>query len=182
MYFWKTAWFMQCVTHSFIIQQECVHRGYGQTMAYSFVQGPCRTACCIVCMHCPHSLCMNFNTHMIRITQNGKCVAVENDPRTTLILAKAHSFSSLPCLPTISATCSELGTGTHSVILLLLRPLSSYVVEDPSSSLWTCCSPSIDKFKAICCKVCSWFSKPISSVCTRSMVGKSVLGMTGNIY
>ena len=28
---------------------------------------------------------------------------------------------SLPCLPTISATCSELGTGTHSVMLALLR-------------------------------------------------------------
>lgn len=28
--------------------------------------------------------------------------------------------NSLPCLPTISATCSELGTGTHSVILFVL--------------------------------------------------------------
>jgi len=27
----------------------------------------------------------------------------------------------IPCLPTISATCSELGTGTHSVMLALLR-------------------------------------------------------------
>lgn len=32
--------------------------------------------------------------------------------------------ASLPCLPTISATCSELGTGTHSV-MLQPRPLVS---------------------------------------------------------
>lgn len=33
----------------------------------------------------------------------------------------------LPCLPTISATCSELGTGTHSVVfwLFLLRDSDS---------------------------------------------------------
>ena len=29
----------------------------------------------------------------------------------------------IPCLPTISATCSELGTGTHSVMLALFLPL-----------------------------------------------------------
>jgi len=28
----------------------------------------------------------------------------------------------IPCLPTISATCSELGTGTHSVMLALFLP------------------------------------------------------------
>ena len=34
-------------------------------------------------------------------------------------------FFFLPCLPTISATCSEVGTGTHSVMFWLLRVLRS---------------------------------------------------------
>jgi hypothetical protein len=37
-------------------------------------------------------------------------------------ISKENNFKvGLPCLPTISATCSELGTGTHSVMLALLR-------------------------------------------------------------
>lgn len=33
-----------------------------------------------------------------------------------------NTSHTIPCLPTISATCSELGTGTHSVMFTLFRP------------------------------------------------------------
>lgn len=40
-------------------------------------------------------------------------------------------YTNLPCLPTISATCSELGTGTHSVMFaLLFLAVSESIVDD----------------------------------------------------
>ena len=39
----------------------------------------------------------------------------------TILRGRVNHFT-VPCLPTISATCSELGTGTHSVMLALFLP------------------------------------------------------------
>lgn len=42
-----------------------------------------------------------------------------------------NEIYNLPCLPTISATCSELGTGTHSVMFaLLFLAVSESKVDD----------------------------------------------------
>ena len=57
------------------------------------------------------------------------CRAVARDP----LCSSSPSLPDPPCLPTISATCSELGTGTHSVMFtLFLRGSLSYR-EAPSS-------------------------------------------------
>ena len=62
-----------------------------------------------------------------------------------------------PCLPTISATCSELGTGTHSVIFALFRmwslskwpsPADVGVRSSPFSAELS--SPNLDSSRAIC--------------------------------
>lgn len=49
---------------------------------------------------------------------------------------KLLNGTALPCLPTISATCSELGTGTHSVMLTLLFLLQRTEFGSPWSMAW----------------------------------------------
>lgn len=52
-----------------------------------------------------------------------------------------------PCRPTISATCSELGTGTHSVVFWLFFPVLESVSKD-KGSFESLESPSIDNSRA----------------------------------
>jgi len=88
----------------------------------------------------------------------------------------------LPCLPTISATCSELGTGTHSVMFWLFLPLfssgkagvrvspgdGSVVVGEESLK------PSIDNSNASWSAL--WSSRPLLF---RSISENRLAGITG---
>lgn len=65
---------------------------------------------------------------------------------------RMNEIYNLPCLPTISATCSELGTGTHSVMFALrFLAVSESIVDD--ARFGTSSSPfirSTESSNAIC--------------------------------
>lgn len=90
-----------------------------------------------------------------------------------------------PCLPTISATCSELGTGTHSVIFCDFLERSStptlkapspvglpkgwLSVTDPKGSL----KPNIDNSNASCSALCSSSALAVWSISENKLDGIS---------
>uniref|UniRef100_A0A131YTY6 Uncharacterized protein n=1 Tax=Rhipicephalus appendiculatus TaxID=34631 RepID=A0A131YTY6_RHIAP len=100
-----------------------------------------------------------------------------SSPRTgvfmyVLVLAR-RALILQPCRPTISATCSELGTGTHSVVFwlfLFLVSASRFGCRE-SFSLF---SPSMESSSANCSA--RWSSRP---PLLRSISGNRLAGITG---
>ena len=72
-----------------------------------------------------NSLCFVLKTWLCLIEQKQKgaplkCIkaCLLKTQKIQIMDMRNNNHKFLPCLPTISATCSELGTGTHSVIFI----------------------------------------------------------------